>query len=194
MPLNIAIVKENNPNCIDGERLYILGFRPSTLPLNSTRSLAFHFSNPFYLQSISTQHNFSSRIRTTSNDFTMSNDIPNDWFLVKLTRWEDGHETSSALLPKWASVCLQAHLGLLHCYRERWQLLRPNQSSLGAALRQGDGIEGLSVDWQGLEAGDWPSQRTLVTEFNLPGVSSTVLSKTVDSTELPGAPQTIRAF
>ncbi|KAF7939858.1 hypothetical protein EAE99_001663 [Botrytis elliptica] len=113
----------------------------------------------------------------------MSNDIPNDWFLVKLTRWEDGHETSSALLPVNISAGdtpSGLRNGLQSVYKRIWDYFtvieRDGSSSdrtnlpLGAALRQGDGIEGLSVDWQGLSAGDWPSQRTLVTEFNLPGV------------------------
>ncbi|KAM3150124.1 hypothetical protein ABEW05_009588 [Botrytis cinerea] len=113
----------------------------------------------------------------------MSNDIPNDWFLVKLTRWENGHETSSALLPvniSAGNTSSGLRNGLEAIYKRIWDYFtviekdgnssdRTNLPS-GAALRQSDGIEGLSVDWQGLSAGDWPSQRTLVTEFNLPGI------------------------
>lgn len=46
-------VGKKKPISINGERLYILFFRPPTLPLNSTRSLAFHSSNPSCLPSIS---------------------------------------------------------------------------------------------------------------------------------------------
>ncbi|KAM0131650.1 hypothetical protein ACHAO1_007143 [Botrytis cinerea] len=130
----------------------------------------------------------------------MSNDIPNDWFLVKLTRWENGHETSSALLPvniSAGNTSSGLRNGLEAIYKRIWDYFtviekdgnssdRTNLPS-GAALRQSDGIEGLSVDWQGLSAGDWPSQRTLVTEFNLPGI-------TANSTGLPGALQKTRAF
>ncbi|TGO50173.1 hypothetical protein BOTNAR_0403g00070 [Botryotinia narcissicola] len=179
----IIVVKQNDPNSIDGGRLYILGFRPPKLPLNSTRSLAFHFGNTSYLQYISTQHKAQLSNSDNIKRFDMSNDIPNDWFLVKLTRWEDGHETSSALLPVNISAGdtpSGLRNGLQAVYKRIWDYFtvieRDGNSSdrtnlpLGAAIREGDGIEGLCVDWQGLSAGDWPSQRTLVTEFNLPGI------------------------
>ncbi|TGO92342.1 hypothetical protein BPOR_0005g00310 [Botrytis porri] len=113
----------------------------------------------------------------------MSNDIPNDWFLVKLTRWENGHETSSALLPvniSAGNTSSGLKNGLEAIYKRIWDYFTVIEKDgnpsdrmnlpLGAALRQSDGIEGLSVDWQGISASDWPSQRTLVTEFNLPGI------------------------
>ncbi|TGO08741.1 hypothetical protein BTUL_0194g00210 [Botrytis tulipae] len=136
----------------------------------------------------------------------MSNDIPNDWFLVKLTRWEDGHETSSALLPVNISAGdtpSGLRNGLQAVYKRIWDYFtvieRDGNSSdrtnlpLGAAIREGDGIEGLSVDWQGLSAGDWSSQRTLVTEFNLPGIrgrlstsNNAVIHCTVKDSRLDG--------
>ncbi|KAF7946288.1 hypothetical protein EAE96_009290 [Botrytis aclada] len=156
--------------------------------------LAIYFTyNPFQYNI-----NFSSRIRTTPNAFTMSTKIPNDWFLVKLTRWEDGHETSSALLPVNISAGDTSYglrNGLEAVSKRIWDYFtvieKDGNSSdrtnlpLGATLRQADGIEGLSVDW--------PSQRTVVTDFSLPGIrgrlsmnNNAVIHCTVKDSRLDG--------
>ncbi|QSZ31804.1 hypothetical protein DSL72_001373 [Monilinia vaccinii-corymbosi] len=116
----------------------------------------------------------------------MSNGTNENWVLVKLTRWENGHNTSSAPLP----VAIDAgsrKSELRAVYKKVWDyftelekdIARPRDRKnlpAGAGPRASDGIEGLSVNWQGVISDEWSAkEETVITEKNLDGILQRLL-------------------
>ncbi|KAG4029258.1 hypothetical protein MFRU_016g00160 [Monilinia fructicola] len=112
----------------------------------------------------------------------MADDTTNDnWVLVKMTRWENGHNTSSAPLPVAIRTGSKT-FELDSVYQTVWSHFMDLEQNIrkprdrknlptGAGPRAGDGIEGLSVNWQGFVSDEWSAkEETLITEKNLTGI------------------------
>ncbi|KAJ8059713.1 hypothetical protein OCU04_011359 [Sclerotinia nivalis] len=95
-----------------------------------------------------------------------------------MTRWENGHGTSSKPIPvDIADGANSSHLDAV--YKSIWdRFIALEQSDLdranlplGSGPRQNDGIEGLSVNWQGNTGGEWAAnEQTLITEKTRVGI------------------------
>ena len=113
--------------------------------------------------------------------------VRDNWVIVKMTRWENGHNVSSSPLPVKIDVGAE-NLNIEALYRIIWTHfsdLENDPSSardrqnlpIGAGPRASDGIEGLSVQWQGGGADGWSvNGETVITKKNLVGVVSQCFS------------------